>query len=455
MTSRAGEHETMKDPNDAELGFELAKPARWSTGRVLAMLLVAIAAFAGLFAFAYLPRRAARETLVKEATARAEDVPRVTFVKPRLVSSARTLDLPGSVQPLEEAVIYARASGYVRRWAVDIGSRVKQGELLAEIDTPELDQELAQARAALAQARANVLQANANQGLNVTRLDRTGKLVEAGLSPSQDLDQTQAQSVVGEADVKVAEANVAAQQANIRRISDLKGFSRVTAPFAGTITERSIDRGSLVAAGNVASPLFKLASTDTVRVYVQVPQDAAPSITLDEPAELGIREFPNEKFKGKVARTAGALDSATRTLSTEVRVPNPDGRLLAGMYADVALSLPSARRVFELPATSLLNDAAGLRIALVGTGDKVHLQPIVLERDLGATVQVASGLEGDERVIQVAGVEFEEGQAVKPVAAPAPTASATVSTPAPVVVPPSVVGSSAVVSAPSAVPAPR
>lgn len=442
MTSQTDSHPpSAPDPRDAELGFELAKPARWSTGRMLAGAALIGVSFAGLFAVAYLPRRAARETLVKEAAERAQALPRLTVVKPRLVSSERTLSLPGSVQPLEEAVIYARASGYVRRWLVDIGSRVKQGDLLAEIDTPELDQDLAEARASLAQAQANVLQAKANKGLATTRLDRTGKLVEAGLSPQQDLDQTQAQSLVGDADLKVAEANVAAQNANIRRINDLRGFAKVTAPFAGTITERSVDRGSLVSAGNVATPLFKLVSTDTVRVYVQVPQDAAPSVVLDEPAELLVREFPDEKFVGHVARTAGALDSATRTLSTEVRVENPQGRLLAGMYADVKLRLPSARRVFELPATVLLNDAAGLRIALVTPSDTVHLQRIVLERDLGATVQVASGLEGDERVVQLAGVELEEGQKVEAVlAAPPPATSASAApasgSPAPSATPP-------------------
>jgi len=425
MTSQTDHHPpTAPDPRDAELGFELAKPVRWSAGRMLVGFAIIGLTLAGLFAFAYLPRRAARETLVREAAERAEVVPRLTVVKPRLVSSERNLSLPGSVQPLEEAVIYARASGYVRRWLVDIGSRVKQGDLLAEIDTPELDQELAQGRAALAQAQANVLQAKANQGFARTRLDRTGRLVEAGLSPQQDLEQTQAQSVVGDADLKVAEANVAAQNANIRRINDLRGFSKVAAPFAGTVTERSVDRGSLVTAGNVATPLFKLMSTDTLRVYVQVPQDAAPAVVVDEPAELLIREFPNEKFLGHVARTAGALDAATRTLSTEVRVENPTGRLLAGMYAEVKLKLPSARRVFELPATVLLNDASGMRIAVVTPNDTVHLQRIVLERDLGATVQVATGLEGDERVVQVAGVELEEGQKVEAVLTAPPAASA-------------------------------
>ncbi|HEX5098162.1 MAG TPA: efflux RND transporter periplasmic adaptor subunit [Polyangiaceae bacterium] len=432
MTSQADHSPPSDAPHDAELGFELAKPARWSPLRILVGAFITAGVFAALFSFAYLPRKAARETLAKEAAARVDAVPRVAVVTPRLVSSERKLSLPGSVQPLEEAVIYARASGYVRRWLVDIGTHVKEGQLLAEIDTPELDQELAQARAALAQAQANVVQAQANKGLATTRLDRTGRLVEAGLSPQQDLDQTQAQSVVGEADLRVAEANVAAQNANIRRIGDLRGFSRVMAPFAGTVTERSVERGSLVTAGNIATPLFKLASTDTVRVFVQVPQDAAPSVVLGAPAELHVREFPNEKFTGTVSRTAGALDSATRTLSTEVRVANPSGRLLAGMYAEVKLSLPSERRVFELPATVLMVDAAGLRIGIVSADDTVRLKRITLERDLGATVQVATGLTGTERVVQIAGMELEDGQKVEPVAGtPVSAASAPPPAPAP------------------------
>jgi RND family efflux transporter MFP subunit len=411
-------------PRDAELGFELAKPARFSAGRLFAFALVGAVVFGGAFAFAYLPHLHAQGELERAAAARAHAVPRITVVTPKLLSNERTLSLPGSVQPLEEAVIYARASGYVRRWLVDIGAHVEANELLAEIDTPELDQELSQARAALAQAQANVLQAQANRQLAIVQLQRTGKLVEAGLSPQQDLDTTQSRSDVSDADLKVAEANVRAQQANIRRISDLQAFSRVTAPFAGTITARSIDRGSLVTAGNVATPLFTLASTNVVRVFVQVPQDAAPSIVLDAPAELDVREFPNQKFNGKIARTAGALDSATRTLSTEVRVPNSDGRLLSGMYAEVRVTLPAARRVFELPATVLMSDAAGVRIGVVGADNRIHLQRIVIDRDLGSTVHIASGLEGTEHVVQVPGAELEEGQVVEPVAAKAPPPSA-------------------------------
>jgi RND family efflux transporter MFP subunit len=386
----------------------------------------ALLALAGLFAVSYLPRQHARAELQQRATEAGKAVPRLAVAPPKLVSSERALRLPASVQPLEEAVIYARANGYVARWLVDLGDKVKADQLLAEIETPEVNQELSQGRAALAKARAAKLQAEAGSALAQSRFDRTGKLVQAGIASQQELEQTQAETAVGASNVGVADAAIAAEQANIRRLADLQQFSKVTAPFAGTITARTVDRGSLVTAGN-ATPLFRLAATDTVRVYVQVPQDVAPSITLDAKATITVREFAGQTFLGHVARTSGALDSVTRTLNTEVRVPNPDGKLMAGMYAEVALSLSSPRKVFEVPATALLNDANGLRVALVQPNGTLHLQPITIERDLGPSLQVATGLTGDDRVVQIASADLHEGQQVEAVAAksaPAPSASA-------------------------------
>jgi RND family efflux transporter MFP subunit len=308
-------------------------------------------------------------------------------------------------------VIYAQASGYVRRWLVDLGDRVKTGDLLAEIDTPEVDQQLGQARASIAKARAAKVQAEANQHLAVSRADRAQKLGQEGLAAQQDVETAQAQSAISDADTKVADAEIAAEQANIQRLMDLKAFARVTSPFAGTVTARTVDRGSLVTAGN-GTPMFKLASTDIVRVFMNVPQDVAPSVAVGAAATVLVREFPGQKFEGTVAHTAGALDPATRTLSTEVRVPNPDRKSLAGMYAEVALNLPSPRKVFELPSTALFNDAQGLRVALITPQNTLHFQPIVIDRDQGPTIQIANGLNGDERLVQIAGVELEEGEHV-------------------------------------------
>jgi RND family efflux transporter MFP subunit len=409
------------DTPSAELGFALPPPARLSRGRALTLGVIVLGALGGLFLFAFAPRRAARADLERQAADAGTAPARLAVAPPKLVSSDRSLRLPASIQPLEEAVIYARANGYVGRWLVDLGDKVKADQLLAEIETPEVNQELSQGRATLAKAQAGKAQAEASRSLAKTKADRAAKLLEAGVGTQQELDQAQADAAVADSNVNVAQASIEAEQANIRRLSDLQQFSKVTAPFAGTITARSIDRGSLVTAGN-ATPLFRLAATDTVRVFVQVPQDVAPNIVVGATAKVTVREFTGRVFDGTIARTAGALDAITRTLNTEIRVPNPDGKLLSGMYAEVALNLSAPRQVYEIPATALLSDAQGLRVALVTAQNTLHLQPITIERDLGATLQVSSGLSGNDRVVQIAGAELNEGQKVEPVAPKAPAA---------------------------------
>ncbi|KYF54252.1 MFP family efflux transporter, partial [Sorangium cellulosum] len=305
-----------------------------------------------------------------------------------------------------------RVSGYVRKWSADIGDKVEEGQVLAEIDTPELDQELAQARAQLVQANAGLVQAQANRDLSRSSVQRYQQLVPAGVAPQEELEQRQGQAHVAEASVTVAQAAITAQQANIQRILDLKKFAKIAAPFAGTVTSRTIDRGALVTAGN-GTPLFRIAATDPVRVFVGVPQDVAPSVRVDAPAKVTVREFAAQPFQGTIARTAGALDAATRTMNTEVRVPNPDGRLLAGMYAEVALTLPTPHRVLEIPATALYNDAKGLRVAVVDAGSKIRFAPITVERDTGATIHVSTGLDGSERIVKLASAELTDGMAVE------------------------------------------
>jgi len=427
VTTEATDKPRQNDAYSAELGFTLPEPARLSRSRALIIAGLVVVGLGGVFVLALLPRNAARADLQEQAQKNEKALPRLTVVAPKLVSSDRAVKVPASIQPLEEAVIYARASGYVARWLVDLGDKVKADQLLAQIEVPELNQELSQGRAALAKAQASKVQAEAQKSLATSVLDRTGKLVSAGVATQQELEQTQAQSAVGEANVNLAQAGVEAERANIRRLSDLQQFSKVTAPFAGTITARSIDRGSLVTAGSTA--MFRLAATDTVRVFIQLPQDVATNVVVGGPAEVHVREFAGRTFNGTVARTAGALDPVTRTLNTEIRVPNPDGKLLAGMYAEVSLALSAPRQVYEIPATALLSDAQGLRVAIVQPNDTLHMQPITIERDLGATLHVSSGLTGGERLVQIAGAELSEGQKVqplapKPAAAPAPAPSA-------------------------------
>ncbi|WP_437637523.1 efflux RND transporter periplasmic adaptor subunit [Sorangium sp. So ce854] len=399
-------------PPADDLGFQLPPPAAMTRTRGLALGVGVVVVLGAAFASSYLPRRSARAALEEGVRAGEGAAPRVTVIAPQPVSSDRALVLPGSVQPLEETVVYPRVSGYVRRWHVDIGDRVEEGQVLAEIDTPELDQELAQARAQLVQANAGLVQAKANRDLSLSSVKRYEQLVPAGVAPAEELEQRQGQAHVAEASVTVAQAAIAAQQANIQRLSDLKRFAKIAAPFAGTVTSRTVERGALVTAGN-ATPLFKISATDPVRVFVGVPQDVAPSVRVDAPAKVTVREFAAQPFQGTVARAAGALDAATRTMNTEVRVPNPDGKLLAGMYAEVALTLPTPRRALEIPATALYNDAKGLRVAVVDPGNTIRFAPIGVERDTGATLHVATGLDGSERVVKLASAELSDGMVVE------------------------------------------
>ena len=399
------------------LGFVLPSARRIPRRRLATVGLIALCVLAIAFALGYLPRRGKRAALEASAESAQRALPRIEVVAPKIGASDRALELPGAVRPLQETVLFARASGYVRAWRVDIGDKVKKGEILAEIETPELDQELSQAQAQLLQTRASLLQAKANRDLAKANLARAKRLAPSGIVSKADLDQSEAQAQVGEANVSVADANVAAQQANIRRLNQLKDFAKVTAPFAGTITQRMVEVGALVTAGN-SQPLFRIAAMDPARVFVQVPQDVAPSVRPDVAANVTVREYPGRTFSGKVTRAAGELDASTRTMNTEIRVPNEDGALLAGMYAEVALTLPSPHHVLELPATALMNDSRGQRVAVVDAQQKLHLVPVVVEHDKGATIEISSGLQGNERVAKLGSAAFVEGMTVE-VATPA------------------------------------
>jgi membrane fusion protein (multidrug efflux system) len=402
-----------------ELGFDLPAPKSLSRGRVAVIGVAGIVVLGAAFVIGYLPRRHQREALAEATQAAESTTLRVEVVTPKVLTSDRAISLPGSIQPLEETILYARAAGFVHRWLADMGDKVKAGQVLAEIDTPELDQELQQAKAQLAQAQATVLQSKANRGLSRTNLERFQRLAPEGLASQSDLDQKKAQAEVDEANVTVSEASVSAQEANIRRLVQLKAFAKVTAPFDGTVTMRSIERGALV--GN-ATPLYKVAALDPARVFVQVPQDVAPGVRTGIAAKVSLREYGGRTFDGTIAHAAGELDSQSRTMTTIVNVPNPRGELLPGMYATVALTLPSPHRVMEIPSTAILNDAKGMRVAVLGDDGKIHLVPIVVERDTGAAIEVASGLGETARVVKVASAQLAEGQSAevaKPEAAPA------------------------------------
>jgi len=411
---------------DADLGFDLPKVDRGGISpRVVGALGIIVVASIAAFVVGYLPRRSARIAAATQAQGdeTERETLRVEAVKPKESSSDRAVALPGSTAALEETLIYPRTSGYVHRWLVDIGDKVKEGDLLAEIDTPELDREIEAARADKNQAAALLVQAQANQKLAHVTDERTKRLAPAGLATQQESDEKAAAALVADANVGVAESTAQARQAALSQLLATKAFARVTAPFAGTITARTIERGSLVTAGNSTS-LFRLVATDTMRIYVQVPQDLSVEVRTGLAAKVSVAEFPGRTFDGKVAHTQSALDATSRTMTAEVRVPNADGTLLSGMYASVAFALHGVHRVFVLPSSALISDAKGLHIAIVDSSSRIAFAPVVVEHDNGTDVWIASGLTGQEQVVKNPGALIAEGKPVTlvtpPVASGAP-----------------------------------
>ena len=349
--------------------------------------------------------------------------PRVEVIKATVIASDRALSLPGVVRPLEETKIFPRISGYVKKWHVDIGDKVTEGQLLAEVDSPELDAQLVQARAQVAQAIAAVKQSDAQRAYSKSNATRYASLADQKLVSAGSAEQAQSQSQVDEASYRAQQANVDAAEANVHRLVDLLAYAKVTAPFAGTITARWVDRGSALVADSNQTPMFQLDATDPVRVFVDIPQTVASTVKPGTAAKISLREAGDRAFDGTVARSAGALDPVLHTMMTELRVPNPDGALMPGMYVQAAMTLPVPHRVLEVPATVLYNDAQGLRIGVVDAQHHLRLVPITIERDTGATLWIGSGLTGDEQIVKIAVPTLGDGDSVEvaPAAAPAPS----------------------------------
>jgi len=406
----------MSDEPKDDLGFELPPPAQSSVAKVVIALVVVVG---GVFAIGYVQRTKARG--VAPTTVGETGPTRVEVMKPTVLKSDQALALPGVVRPLEEAKIYSRSQGYVRKWLVDIGDKVKEGQLLAEIDTPELDAQLAQARAQLASAKASVKQAAAQRDYARSNAARFESLADQKLVAGAEVERTRSQAATDEATVSAAEANVTAQEANVRRLGELQGYSKVVAPFSGTITARTVDRGTLVGEGG-ATPMFTLVATDPVRIFVDVPQSVAPSVRAGTDAKVSVREYPGRAFDGKVTRSSGALDPELHVMTTEVQIANPDGALLPGMYVQVAINLPVPHHVVEIPSTALYSDAQGLRVATVDAQQRAKFVPITIERDTGATLWIATGLTGDERLIKIAVPSLQYGDPVE-LAQPPPSAT--------------------------------
>jgi RND family efflux transporter MFP subunit len=406
------DHQGHEDHED--LGFPLPPPAKTSRTGIIIVLAIVVG---GGFAFGWVQRGKAHSSV--DLPAAAARPTRVEVIRPGAIDGDHEIGLPGTVRPLEQTKIYPRVTGYVRRWLVDLGDKVSAGQLLVEIDTPELDAQLTQARAQLAQAQAQVKQIIAQRDYSRSNTQRFESLADQKLVSKQQVEQTQAQASTDEASVSSAQSNVLAQQANVRRLLETQAFSRVVAPFAGTITTRNIERGDLVSESK-ATELYTVVATDPVRVFVDVPQTVATSIRAGTDASLTVREYRGRTFHGKVTRSSGALDPELHTMTTEVQVPNPDGALMPGMYVRATLSVPVPRRVIEIPSTALYSDSQGLRVAVVDAQQKLRYVPITIERDTGATLYLATGLTGDERLVKIAVPGLADGDPVEVTETPAP-----------------------------------
>lgn len=387
-----------------------------------AVVLAAIAFFAG-----YLPLRARTTLIADEARDREQALPRVEVVTVGRSSRDSDLQLPGNIQAVTEAPILARADGYVKRRMVDIGDRVRAGQTLAEIEAPELEEQVRQSEAAVQQARAGVDQANANlrQGQSDLELARVtarrwGSLVSDGSVSVQENDQYQAQYKSKIAAVNALQQalagqqhGVAAAQANLARVEEMKNYRTVAAPFDGVITQRNVDAGALVSSGSTL--LFRIAQTGTLRIYVNVPQTHAGSVHTGDAASVTVSNMPGRTFSGAVARTAEALDPASRTLLAEVHVPNPKGALLPGMYAQVDLSSTRANPPLLIPSSALIVSGDGTEVALVKPDHRLHLLRIVPGRDYGDRIEVANGLRDGDQIIASPSDVLHEGTEVEPV----------------------------------------
>jgi multidrug efflux system membrane fusion protein len=336
-----------------------------------------------------------------------ETVPTVAVVYPQSEKPDEDLVLPGSLLAYEESPIYARTSGYLVRWYKDIGSRVTKGELLAKIDTPEVDQELNQTRAARQQivAQMELAKISADRWQNLRKTDSVS---------AQEADQY-------DSGYKQSQANLAAADANVRRLEQLEGFKDVYAPFSGVLTKRNVDPGALInaGAGVAGRELFDLARVDPLRVYTSVPQAYAPFIKVGAKTAVTLQEFPGQKFVGQVVRTAEAIDPATRTLLTEVDVPNKDGRLLPGSFGEVHFAVGSGVNKVTIPVNAMLFRAEGPRVAVVGSGGKVQLRPINIGRDYGTTLEILGGVSPADQIVINPADSLEEGQQVNVVQPPA------------------------------------
>ncbi len=443
------EPQTSNGKSSSSLPLELVEANRKGMAKFSLVALGLFSVLTGLLVVGLLPRLQRQAELQVSAKEAKTNLLTVNTVTAHRAPTTSELMLPGNIQGQQETTIYARTNGYLSKRLVDIGDRVKAGQLLAQIESPETDRELeqahanlAQSRAAYMQARANFLQAQSsllqvqtNSDLAHVSSQRWETLEKQGAVSHQDFDEKYSAYKASTANVKAAEAtvkanqssiesamaNVSANTANVRRLEATQSFKQIIAPFDGVITARNIDTGSLITAGSSGANavwLYKIAQPKMLRIFVNVPQTYIQSIHPGETtANILVRELPNQVFTGKVVRSAKALDQTSHTLLTEVQVPNPDLKLLPGMFAQVKFILNQASAPLMIPANVLVVRANGPQVALVGEDQTVHYQKVALGRDYGSEIEITSGLSGNESLIVNPTDDIVEGIKVRGVAA--------------------------------------
>jgi RND family efflux transporter MFP subunit len=387
------------------------------------------ALFVVLVAIGALPRLARQREALAAVQESPVTHPVVTVVHPQKGEPTSELLLPGNIEPLYTASVYARTEGYIEQRNVDIGSTVKAGQVLSVISSPEVDQQLLQVRATLAQSEASLQQTNAalQQAKANAELARLTRERDLPLGQQHAISQQIVDEVVqaysarvadvsaAEANILAAQANVTANRANVARLEQMRGFERVLAPFDGVITARNVERGDLVSTGSAAAgkPLFNVAQSSTLRLQVDVPQSEAVNIENGQKASIMVKERLGREYTGTIVRSASSLDSAARTMLTEVQVDNRDGSLLPGMYAQVKFILAGQRTSLVIPTSSLVIDHSGMHVVTVQKDEKIHFASVVIGRDMGTQMEVLSGIQASDALVASPSDLLHEGQRVE------------------------------------------
>ena len=401
------------DPGKATTPMAPVRPG--SARRVALTVLALLAVFGALFAAGILPKLRRTAELEREGEEARDRLDKVRVAAVRKAPAEVPLTLPGTARGLFETPLYARINGYLKEYTADIGDAVAKGQRIAEIESPEVDQQLRQAQASLGVAEAALRQGEAQLALAKIAADRWAALVKDHAVSQQEADEKQAALRVCEADTEADKAAIRAAEANVRRLEELQAFQKIVAPFDGVVTARNVDVGTLVSEGSASSAreLFRVAQLDVLRVFVSVPETVLPLIRAGLAADVAFDAYPNRPFKGEVKRSAGAVDPASRTMLTEVHVPNADRLLKPGMYAQVTFRIQRTAPPLLMPTSALLIRAEGLLAAVVGKDGLVRYKPVTVGRDYGKQIEILAGLDEGDLVMTAPSTEIREGQKVE------------------------------------------